>query len=829
MSVKRSYWLSLILLFATITNGFLLSSASVFADNDVIDEINLSVPASCSISGVGMNSHTASIINGSHNSNVGTTTFKVLCNDSNGFAIYAIGYTDNIEGKTVMASAIDHSYDIITGTATTGNSQWAMKLSTVTSPTPTYPVSIQNSFNDFHTIPDDYTLVAKRELSTDIGTGAEGASFTSTYQVYISPTQPASTYVGQVKYVLVHPNDTQEIPVREDRFAVLFDGNGLTFTGGATKNRVVYGNTCTPMYTTSEPEETLETSNLTDGVYDGTPYSDDEHILDSFTLDDADMVRAVVDYGLTGETAAITIAEGEWDGSEIESPPGYSVNILSYDDDTGDPLDIVGTKTVDFEGDTVTLEMNSWEEPIEGYDYGMYAKFYPLYETQQSGTVATTTCSISSTPLSGAYAEPTSFSGRWYTYLDDEVFWFEDESEVFNFVLDYIDEFMGTTVKVYAENPYTIFYNGNGATAGTMNGVTSSLNDLREDAVLIAPNFKKIGYGFAGWSESQNTTVNGSARIYGPNEVIPGNEINFDNNREITLYAVWVPSSGNLQEYNCSNLASGQVTALTDTRDDNVYTVSKMQDGNCWMMENLRLDASNSTDSSKTQGFGGVFTGLANSEDIQFRSNTSNSKYSTSTVSSMYRLPRYNNNNTNIGGTNSNNVELVPIPVCNEDYANDCTANLSNHAQWYSYGNYYNYPAAIANTTNFTTVSASDSANTSICPKGWVLPYGGTSGAGLTNGSFSYLDEQMGGDGFSTELVYDDDFSQNWLSYPNNFTMAGYWSDASGERGTFGAYWSRTSSSDTFAWRFTVTDYSVGYSSMNKTFATPIRCIIIEN
>jgi hypothetical protein len=50
-----------------------LSSASVFADNDVIDEINLSVPASCSISGVGMNSHTASIINGSHNSNVGTT------------------------------------------------------------------------------------------------------------------------------------------------------------------------------------------------------------------------------------------------------------------------------------------------------------------------------------------------------------------------------------------------------------------------------------------------------------------------------------------------------------------------------------------------------------------------------------------------------------------------------------------------------------------------------------------------------------------------------------------------------------------------------------
>ena len=66
---------------------------------------------------------------------------------------------------------------------------------------------------------------------------------------------------------------------------------------------------------------------------------------------------------------------------------------------------------------------------------------------------------------------------------------------------------------------------------------------------------------------------------------------------------------------------------------------------------------------------------------------------------------------------------------------------MDSHVATIDNGNYNNYAAATANTTNYTTTNVSDSANTSICPKGWVLPYGGTSGAGLTNGSFSYLDE----------------------------------------------------------------------------------------
>ena len=185
-------------------------SPATFADNtDVIDKVILQVPTACTMSGTGTNSHNAEISNGQSNSSVGETTVKIVCNDNNGFAVYANGYTDNTNGKNVLASAnLGSTNDIATGTATTGNSQWAMKLSTISSPTPTYPISIQNGFNTFHTVPDDYALVAKRESTTDSGENPEGSIFKTTYQVYISTTQLADSYAGQVKYTLVHPHTT---------------------------------------------------------------------------------------------------------------------------------------------------------------------------------------------------------------------------------------------------------------------------------------------------------------------------------------------------------------------------------------------------------------------------------------------------------------------------------------------------------------------------------------------------------------------------------------------------------------------------------------------
>ena len=211
----------------TLICSVVLFCPTFAADTDVIDEIGIEIPISCTMSGTGTNTHYASIPNGiysgsytdpSTNTNyangIGTTTVKAFCNDNQGFSIYAIGYTDNEEGKNVLTnSTLGSTYDIITGTATgpvgtNDISNWSMKLSTITSPTPTYPIAIQNSFDNYHAVPDDYTLVAKRESATDVGQNAVGSTLTTTYAAYISKTQPAGLYEGQVKYTMVHPYDT---------------------------------------------------------------------------------------------------------------------------------------------------------------------------------------------------------------------------------------------------------------------------------------------------------------------------------------------------------------------------------------------------------------------------------------------------------------------------------------------------------------------------------------------------------------------------------------------------------------------------------------------
>ena len=107
----------------TLLSGVILNCSTTSAANDsIVDEINNTVPVSCTLSGTGMNTHNAEINNGQYNSAIGETTMKAFCNDNNGFAIYAIGFTDNEDGKNVLTnSTLGSTYDIETGTAITGN------------------------------------------------------------------------------------------------------------------------------------------------------------------------------------------------------------------------------------------------------------------------------------------------------------------------------------------------------------------------------------------------------------------------------------------------------------------------------------------------------------------------------------------------------------------------------------------------------------------------------------------------------------------------------------------------------------------------------------
>ena len=120
--------------------GLILSSSVVSATNDsVVDEINITIPVSCTMTGTGMDSHSTEIQNGLYKDNIGTTTLHAFCNDNEGFAIYAAGYTGNEIGgensNKLVGTTASSNATIVSGTATTaGNpdiSNWAMTECTI--------------------------------------------------------------------------------------------------------------------------------------------------------------------------------------------------------------------------------------------------------------------------------------------------------------------------------------------------------------------------------------------------------------------------------------------------------------------------------------------------------------------------------------------------------------------------------------------------------------------------------------------------------------------------------------------------------------------------
>ena len=219
-----------------VGGGYFINN--VYAEGtNYTDVVNITVPGSCTMNATIAtgNEHTDTVPNGVYRQPIGQTDFTVYCNDTNGFAIYAIGYTGDTNGNTYMegisgSTPLPAATKIATGTATSGaTSNWAMKLTAgKTGVATTYNPIIAGSsvdddpetsgtgktdYSNYAAIPATYTKVAYRKSATDVpytpeqGTPvtALGANFTSTYATYVSPTQAAGTYTGQVKYTLVNP------------------------------------------------------------------------------------------------------------------------------------------------------------------------------------------------------------------------------------------------------------------------------------------------------------------------------------------------------------------------------------------------------------------------------------------------------------------------------------------------------------------------------------------------------------------------------------------------------------------------------------------------
>ena len=554
----------------TLATMALAVPTSATDTTDAVDSVSIGVPISCSMEGTGMNSHTASVPNGTYQADIGTTTLKAYCNDDEGFAIFAVGYTGDEIGGTNSTKLVGTNGSIVTGTATSGDtSNWAMKLTTNSGAT--YAITLDNGFSSYSSVPASYTKVAHRDSGTDIGTGATGASLTTTYAAFISKTESADIYNGKVKFTLVHPeNETPAQPQPCEAGKICYHAN-----------------------TTS----------------------------------------------VQGQMGDQSLLKKDW------SSCAHTDNRTYCSDDDWNEIDI--------------------------------------------------------------------------------------------------------------------------------NTLPELPNQYIENATLWAPNFKRTGYGFAGW----NTSFDYSGTNYGPNQTIT-TPADIQTNG-LSLYARWIPSQGTLQNWNgCSSMNIGDVTALTDNRDNDTYAVAKLADGKCWTIENLRLDnapeltVSNTHNPSLPLNNSWYYLNrqgtLVTSNHLSAPSDPTSTNPDTAWCSDSMGPECYNQSmlatNNTIG------------------FTTNTSSNYSTSNNVYSYGNYYNWYSATAGHGKY----ASDSgyvAPGDICPAGWHLPTGKDA-----NGDFGVLDIAIGGTGTDQSTI---EASNRWCTYPTNFIYSGYVVGSYvNSRDYYGEYWS---------------------------------------
>ncbi len=340
----------------------------------------------------------------------------------------------------------------------------------------------------------------------------------------------------------------------------------------------------------------------------------------------------------------------------------------------------------------------------------------------------------------------------------------------------------------------TLSFNGNGSDGEE--DMDNIIIPAGTTITLPQNTYTKDGYHFTGW----NTDAEGTGDTYSDEAeytAIAGESAN------VTLYAQWrllvigdleymqdfasLSESGKNSVLN--SMPEGRQYQLKDSRDQKQYYISKLKDGNVWMTQNLDLDLNNQTTltpedtnistnwtpANSTIAFAGTAVGGWQNND--------NAPYS----ADPGELYIYSS------GTTDNDTQYTTLADCQAEHP-DCSAH--NHA-----GNYYNWPASVANNDTSSITTQYYNMTTSICPNGWRLPKN-TGSSGTATGSE-----------FGSMLVAED-IIINPINNDQNFTAGGFnrgrvaplWLARFGsveystfyDAGSIGHYWSSTVATDDF-------------------------------
>ena len=412
----------------------------------------------------------------------------------------------------------------------------------------------------------------------------------------------------------------------------------------------------------------------------------------------------------------------------------------------------------------------------------------------------------------------------WNTAQDGSGTSYTDQQQVTDLIT------AGNTITLYAQwtdcPPNTFCYTANGNNViGEMG--TRTITDTATYITLNAPNFKNAGYGFASW----NTKKNGTGVDYGPNQVFEFNAGQYNTSGQ-KLYAKWVANAGDMQNWSgCNGMNIGDVTALKDTRDNDVYAVAKLADGKCWMIENLRLDNVPTLSSSNTNN---PSLPLTNVYDTSSRSNH---------LSPTSAVP-YDVTTAPEGWCNANTAACLDQSRVRTDnttlFINNTAANYDFGGDVYSYGNYYNWYSATAGRGTTSITNNNTSTTGDICPTGWYLPKGGDRD-NTTNSDFWRLAIALiGVEPANTSSQVRPSYSGSteganasriFRLYPNNFVYSGSHSASSATidgRNSSGYVSSSTAINGVSQYYYSFANYSVnpGTNHSSRFAGRPVRCIV---
>ena len=181
----------------------------------------------------------------------------------------------------------------------------------------------------------------------------------------------------------------------------------------------------------------------------------------------------------------------------------------------------------------------------------------------------------------------------WNTKADGSGTGYVDEKEVKN-----LTSTNGAKVNLYARwkaNTYSVVYNGNGKTGGTMSNSSHTYDQAKN---LSTNQYTKTGYTFTSW----NTKADGSGTTYTNEKEVKN--LTSTQGAKINLYAQWTPNTYTVK-YNGNHATSGTTADTTHT-----YDVSKQLRENDYLRDGWKYMGWN----TKADGTG---TAYANQQSVK--------------------------------------------------------------------------------------------------------------------------------------------------------------------------------------------------------------------